>query len=222
MFLLGGLEGLCPEVSVQGREGLCSRGLYLLTSLSAVFVMEAPRQRPLLTVNRGRYASYWNALLLKIYVSIVTIVITGCNEVVAKVIFLHLFVILFTGGDVCLSACWDTTPLDQTPPGADTPQSRHPPDQTPQTRHPLGADTPRSRPPGADTPQTRHPPNQTPPGADTCPGADTPQPDPPGSRHPLTRPPPREADSSIRSTSGRYDSYWNAFLLPILFTIPCS
>ena len=27
---------------------------------------------------------------------------------------------------VCLSACWDTTPLNQAPPGADTPQSRHP------------------------------------------------------------------------------------------------
>ena len=47
--------------------------------------------------------------------------------------------------------------------------------------------------------------------------------DPPGSRPPRTRPPrcrhtppvqtpPREADSSIRSTSGRYASYWNAFL----------
>ena len=61
------------------------------------------------------------------------------NEVWGKVIFLHLFVILFTGG-VCLSACWDTTtPLEQTPlqdqappqeqtsPRADTPWSRHPP-----------------------------------------------------------------------------------------------
>ena len=42
---------------------------------------------------------------------------------------------------------------------------------------------------------TRHPP-----------GADT----PPGSRHL-----PREADSSIRSTSGRYPSYWNAFLFAV-------
>ena len=40
------------------------------------------------TVTRGLYASYWNAFLF----------ITGRNEVVAKVIFLHLFVILFTGG----------------------------------------------------------------------------------------------------------------------------
>ena len=42
-------------------------------------------------------------------------IITGRNEVVAKVIFLHLSVILFTGG-VCLSACWDTAPPGD-PPG---------------------------------------------------------------------------------------------------------
>ena len=36
-----------------------------------------------------------------------------------------------------------------------------------------------------------------PPGTTTPPGADT---------------PPREADSGIRSTSGRYSSHWNAFL----------
>ena len=57
----------------------------------------------------------------------------------------------------------------------------------------------------ADTPWTR----QTPPPdqADTHP--------PPGPGRPPLGPgrPPREADSSIRSTSGRYASYWNAFLL---------
>ena len=37
--------------------------------------------------------------------------------------------------------------------------------------------------------------------------------DPPGSR------PPREADSSIRSTSGRYASYWNAFLFQYNLTL---
>ena len=51
----------------------------------------------------------------------------------------------------------------------------------------------------ADTPWTR----QTPPPPDQ---ADTHPPPGPGR-------PPREADSSIRSTSGRYASYWNAFLL---------
>ena len=73
-----------------------------------------------------------------------------------KVMFSQACVILFTGGGVCLSACWDTTPQGaDTPPGADPPepttppQSRHPPEQTP----------PRSRPPtrGVDPPRSRHP-----------------------------------------------------------------
>ena len=115
---------------------------------------------------------------------------------------LQASVILSTGGGVCLSAYWDATP----------PQSR-----PPRTRYPPGADTPgpdtppRPHPPGADTPpQTRHPPEQTPPGPDT----------------PLDQTPPPEADASIRSMSGRYASYWNAFLfvkVSSLFTssIPC-
>ena len=77
------------------------------------------------------------------------IIFTGRNEVVAKVIFLHLSVILFTGGGGSASVHAGIQPAP--PPG-----SRHPP--------------------GADTP-------------------------------------PREADSGIRSISGRYASYWNAFLL---------
>ena len=68
-------------------------------------------------------------------------------------------------------------------PGTRPPRSRHPPEQTP----PPQSRPPWSRPPRTDTPL---PPEQTPPGTDT----------------------PREADSSIRSTSGRYASYWNAFL----------
>ena len=71
-------------------------------------------------------------------------VFTGRNEFVAKVIFLHLFVILFTGGGGC-----------GIPQGteADPPQTMHtppppPPDQTPpQTRY-----TPWTRPPRPDTP----------------------------------------------------------------------
>ena len=64
-------------------------------------------------------------------------IFTGGNEVVAKVIFLHLFVILFTGG-VCLSACWDTTPPEQTPPGVDTPPEQQTP---PKSRPPPGKQT---------------------------------------------------------------------------------
>ena len=50
------------------------------------------------------------------------------NEV-AEVMFLHVSVILFTGGrGVCPSACWDTTPpRDQAPPSHQTP----PGDQVP-------------------------------------------------------------------------------------------
>ena len=92
-----------------------------------------------------------------------TTIITGRNEVVAKVIFLHLFVILFTGG-ACLRQTPppEQTPLEQTPP----PQSRPPPgsgpppsplEQTPRSRHPPWEQT---TPPGADHPPS--PPKQTP------------------------------------------------------------
>ena len=58
------------------------------------------------------------------------------------------------------------------------------------------------------TPRTRH--TTTPP---PSPGPGRPLPDPlPGTG----RPPPREADSSRRSMSGRYASYWNAFLFVCL------
>ena len=94
---------------------------------------------------------------------------------------------------------------------AEIPQPPPPPADTPQSRHPTGADTPPwSRPPPK---QTWHPREQTcppreqtcPPRADTPPGADT--------------PPPHEADLGIRSMSGRYASYWNAFLLKRQTTI---
>ena len=50
------------------------------------------------------------------------------NELWGKVISLHLFVILFTGG-VCLSACWDIpqggAPPEETPLGGDPPGAQH-------------------------------------------------------------------------------------------------
>ena len=65
-----------------------------------------------------------------------TRLVTSRNEVVAKVIFLHLSVILFTGG-----ACLRQPPFrKQTPPG-----SRQPPQE--QTPPPPRSDTPPSRPP---------------------------------------------------------------------------
>ena len=70
----------------------------------------------------------------------------------AKVMFLQVCVILFTGGrGVCLSACWDDTPREQTPQEHTPPWSRHPPPRA--DTHPL-----EQTPPGADTP-----PEQTPP-----------------------------------------------------------
>ena len=80
----------------------------------------------------------------------VNIIITARNEVVAKVIFLYLFVILFTRG--CLPQCMLGC---HTPLRADTPKSRHPWEQTPPR-----ADTPQDQTPR----KTRHPPpgKQTP------------------------------------------------------------
>ena len=49
--------------------------------------------------------------------------------------------------------------------------------------------------------QADHPPMESPPNGE--------RPPPSGTRQTT---PPREADSSIRSTSGRYTSFWNAFL----------
>ena len=126
-------------------------------------------------------------------------------------------------GGVCLSACLDISPQEQTPPREQMPP---PPDQAghPWTRQtPPGPGRPpwtRWTPQKRQTPPGRHPPDQAEPpgpGGPSGPGrpplADTLPPRP-------GRPPPREADSRIRSTSGRYASYWNAFLYPWLSFIP--
>ena len=71
--------------------------------------------------------------------SLNSLMFTGRNEVVAKVMCLLEFVILFTGGWGCLPQCMlGYHPL----PGADIP---------------LRADTPPSRPPRADTPPEQIP-----------------------------------------------------------------
>ena len=83
------------------------------------------------------------------------------------------------------------------------------------------------------TTTTTHPLEQSPPDkADTPPGPDPLPPDradPSRSGRPPTplgpdpppdqadTPPPREADCSIRSTSGRYASYWNVFLFYFIY-----
>ena len=140
------------------------------------------------------------------------------NEVWGKVILLHLFVILFTGGST-----WGDTP------GRYTPRTRY---TTPRTRYtPLGPGThtpwTRYTPPRPGTPPDQvHPPAGTPwdqvhsPSRYPLPPAGTPSPRqvPPPPRTRYTHPPrpstpPRSSACwEIRATSGRYASYWNAFL----------
>ena len=116
------------------------------------------------------------------------------------------------------------------PPGTrQTPLIRHPPG-TRQTPSPIR----HHQLPGSDTPPDQTPPRDqvdlprsdtttTPPGTRQTPPDQTHPPwdqaDPPWSdttprirHHPPDQTSPQEADFSIRSTSGRYASYWNAFL----------
>ena len=132
-------------------------------------------------------------------------IFTGRNEVVAKVMFLQ----------VCVCPQWGRVSASVRA-GMPDPHgpARHPPrttppgtSQTPTPPPPRTSQTPIPPPPGPG----RHP---LPPG----PGR---HPPPPGTRQtpPRTRQTlsPREADSSIRSTNGRYASYWNAFLYQYIF-----
>ena len=188
-------------------------------------------------MKRRLYHGWVKVAKFRLWKHINRFVITGRNEVVAKVIFLHLSVILFTGGGVSASVHagmpspkssnpWSRHLPEQTPP-----KSRHPPEaHTPWEQTPLLEQTPppqkqtipqeQTPRPGADTPQ-----KQTPPGADTPQEADPlGSRQPPRSRHPLeadtpqSRHPPQEADSGIWSMSGQYASYWNAFLFTIMLT----
>ena len=124
-------------------------------------------------------------------------VFTGRNEVVAKVMFLHVSVILSTGGV--------SRQGEPPPPGQGAPRTKGEPPRTRQTPPDQG-EPPRDRenPPGPreNPPDQGEPPDQ----------ADTPQ-----TRETPPPTPPREADSRILSTSGRYASYWNAFLFVFIF-----
>ena len=87
----------------------------------------------------------------------VTQLFTGRNEVVAKVIFLHLFVILFTGGGRPPPGIRHHPRARQTPPRSDTtPRARQTPPWARQTPPPPDQADP---PPGSDT----HPPDQADP-----------------------------------------------------------
>ena len=110
---------------------------------------------------------------------------------------------VFTG--ICDSVNRGGEGVPHTPLGADTPQKLTPPEQPPQSRHPQSTPLPEHTPPRAHTPGSRHPLEQTTPPEQTPPGAE-----PPRSR----QPPPRSCE--IRSTHGRYASYWNAILSAII------
>ena len=112
------------------------------------------------------------------------------NEVWGKVIFLHLSVILFTGGGKYLGRFppGRSTPLGSTHLGRYTPLRQVPHQQV----HPLGRYTPQVHPPGRYAPPTGTPPGRVhPPGGSAC--------------------------WEIRATSGWYASHWNAFLLTSVF-----
>ena len=134
------------------------------------------------------------------------------NEVWGKIIFLHLFVILFTGGEYLgryhPPSQSGTPPRDQVsprdqlhPPGTRyTPQTRC----TPQTRFtPLGPGTP---------PRPSTPPDQVHP---LGPGT----PSEPGTLPQTRYTPHHRACWEIQSMRGWYASYWNAILLSISSTL---
>ena len=102
-----------------------------------------------------------------------------------KVMFLHLSVIVSTGGGVCQCTPRVDNPLGRQPPQADNPHG-----QTPPGSHPPPRQTPTS--PG------RHPPpRQTPPG-----------------RHPLGRhPPPQQTATAVDGThpTGMHSCYFDGF-----------
>ena len=134
------------------------------------------------------------------------ILVTGCNEVVAKVMFLLMSVIPSTGGDgsPCKETLQKETPLARRPPGG-----RHPPGkETPLARRSPGNETPQQGdPPGKETPLGRGPfaPARRPPWEGGTPQGDPPPP------HKETPQPGKETPRHT-SMSSRYASYWNAFL----------
>ena len=151
--------------------------------------------------------------------------ITGRNEVVAKVMFLLVSVILSTGGSLAgrtppskEAPQAGRPPLARRPPGKETPQQGDPPSrETPLARRPPSRENPTGkeaplarRPPGRETPLARRPPVARRPSRQGEP--------PPQQGGPPPLPPCRENPSGkdpspgIRSMSGRYASYWNAFL----------
>ena len=120
-------------------------------------------------------------------------IITGRNEVVTKVLFLLVSVILSTGRGGCLP--------QGDPPAKETPQGDPPAKETPQKEALPGGRPPWKEASSQETPWKETPHKEAP----------LERSHPPGRRHP---PPP-----GIWSMSGRYASYWNVFLLHKFFSV---
>ena len=118
--------------------------------------------------------------------------VTGCKEVVAKVMFLLVSVILSTGG----------VSGRENPPSRETPLAGRTP---PAGRPPLAGRPPPQGDPWQGDPQLGEPPCQgEPPERENPPAGRTSQ---------QGEPPPAGRPPGIRSMSGRYASYWNASCL---------
>ena len=129
--------------------------------------------------------------------SLTIFIFTGRNEVVAKVMFLLVSVILSTGGSPC----------KETPQEGGTPQKEAPSQQG----DPQQGDPWKEAPPVKEAPPPR---KEALPQKEAPPGRETPWKEaPPAKETPLGRRPA----PGIQSMSGRYASYWNAFLLNVKF-----
>ena len=98
----------------------------------------------------GMHSCFWGGGLQNL--------VTGRNEVLAKVIFSQACVILSTGGGGCLLQISGGGP-GQVPPRQAPPPGTHPPWQAP----PPGRHPPGRHPPWQAPPPGRHPPRQAPP-----------------------------------------------------------
>ena len=128
--------------------------------------------------------------------------ITGRNEVVAKVMFLLVSVILLTGRVSGREnpPSREMTPLARRPPGRETPPSR---EMTPLARRPPSRETPLAgRPhPAGTTPRQGQPPGkEPPPGRETPQQGDPPARRPPWQGDPLARRPPPARETPPRHT----------------------
>ena len=149
-------------------------------------------------------------------------IFTSCNEVVAKVMFLQVSVIHSVHRGVSPWQGESPLPLPPSRENPPSPQQGEPP--RPGRTPPGQGEPPRQGEPPWQGEPPPPPGRENPPGPGRTPRARenplrrgrTPQQgESPCRENPpwAGRTPPQEADSSIRSTSGLYASYWNAFLL---------